>query len=485
MERAAEEQTAVTTPLSVPEEPAVATAATGDEAGPAAAGPAPAPAGDGPPTAGALAAVGRVLTSRRAPRLRTGIAAFLVVAAVLAVLVSTLALWSRSIVFDTDAYVRVVAPVAEDPEARRAVSDYVAARAVQAARLERRIEEALPSDAALLAPALAASLQRFLADEVDAFLGTELARRLWVDINRFTHAQLIAALRDESRAVTIGRNDVTLDLLPLVAVALQKLEDRVPQLLGRDVTLPEIDPATAPDEIRILLQDALGRELPADFGTITVLEGDQGWEAKQALRIFNDLVVLVVLLTGVLVAAALLVSVRRLRTALWLGVGALLAFVLARVIEARLEEAVTGAVTTQGGGAVARPVLQSAVGSLNGFLVWVAVAGTVVAVAAFLAARPSWLEGISDGVARLFGAASDLSTPDTRASRWMAGHLDLLRVGGVAVAVVALLFATASLTAVLLIVLALAVYELALAVYAAGIPRELDERPPQEPPPAG
>ena len=59
--------------------------------------------------------------------------------------------------------------------------------------------------------------ERFLADEVEEFLGTELARRLWMDINRSAHEQFIAALRDENSTVTVGRSDVRLDLLPLVA----------------------------------------------------------------------------------------------------------------------------------------------------------------------------------------------------------------------------------------------------------------------------
>jgi hypothetical protein len=419
---------------------------------------------------------------QRAPRLRTGIAVFLVVAAVLAVMASALALWSRSIVFDTDAYVRVVAPVAEDPAVREAVSEYVAAKAVQAADLDTRIEDALPSDAKVLAPALTRSLQRFLVDEIDRFLGTELAQRLWADSNRFAHEQLITALRDENRYVAVGANDVQLNLLPLVAVALQRLGDRIPRLLGRDVTLPRIDPATAPGDIKILLQDALGRELPAEFGAVTLLRGSQGHEAKQALKLFNDLVILVIVLAAVLVAAALLVSVHRWRTALWLGLGSLCAFVLARVIEAQLEKALVDAIRTQGGAAVARSVLSSAVESLNGFLVWVAVAGAIVAVAAVLAGRPAWLEAIGRGVAQLFGVASDLSTPDTGAGRWLAAHIDLLRIAGIAVAVVVPLFVTGSPTAVLVVVLALAVYELALTAYAVGVPRELDESASGEPP---
>ena len=429
----------------------------------------------------ALAPVGRALTSRRAPRLRTGIALFLVVASVLAVLVSTLGLWSRGIIFDTDKYVKVVAPVAQDPQVREAVSTYVAARAVEAADLNKRIESALPSNAKVLAPALTRSLQRYLVDEIDKFLSTPLAQRLWVDINRFAHEQLITALRDQNRYIAVGHDDVKLNLLPLVAVAIQRLETKVPHLLGRDVTLPTIDPATAPSDIRTLLQDALGRPLPADFGSVTLLRGTQGYEAKRALRLFNDLVILVVVVAVVLILAALLVSVRRWRTALWLGIGSVLAFIAARVIEVRLEKAVVDGIKSQGGVAVARSIVGSAVDSLNSFLVWIAVAGALVAVAAFLAGRPEWLDTMGRGFAKLFGVASDLSTPDTAAGRWMAAHLDLLRVAGVAVAVIVLLFVTGSLTAVIVVVLALAVYELALGAYALGVPRELDEAASDDP----
>ncbi|HEX5642293.1 MAG TPA: hypothetical protein VFZ86_08140, partial [Thermoleophilia bacterium] len=220
----------------------------------------------------------------------------------------------------------------------------------------------------------------------------------------------------------------------------------------------------------------------ADLGSVTLLRGTQAREAKRTLSLFNDLVILVVALTVALIVAALLVSVRRLRTAIWLGLGTLLAFVVARLIAVRLEQAVVDAVETRGGAAVARSVLSSAVRSLDAFFVWIAVAGAIVAVAALLAGRPTWLQAIGRGVAELFGVASDLSTPDTRAGRWMAAHLDLLRILGVAVAVVVLLFVTGSPTAVIVVVLALVVYELALGAYAAGVPRELEEDAGGDPP---
>ena len=126
---------------------------------------------------------------------------------------------------------------------------------------------------------------------------------------------------------------------------------------------------------------------------------------------------------------------------------------------------------TQGGVAVARSIVDSAVSQPEHVPRVVAVAGALVAMAAFLAGRPEWLEAMGRGFAKLFGVASDLSTPDTAAGRWMAEHLDLLRIAGVAVAIVVLLFVTGSLSAVVVVLIALAVYELALSAYAIGVPR--------------
>jgi|GEM_PF-1139847 len=455
-------------------------AGKGTAAEPAEAPPADA-AGDTPVTAvtaaasgvaGALAPVKNVLASKRAPRLRGWIALVLVVMSVIAVVVSILAVWSRDLVFDTDTYVNTVAPVAEDPKVRHAVSVFVADKAIEVTRLETRIEDALPSDAKVLAAPLTDELRRFVVDEIDTFLGTEVARGIWVDLNRFTHEQLMAALEDRNRYVTIGQSDVKLDLLPLIAVALQKLEAQIPRLLGRDVTLPEIDPETAPAQIRTLLQDALGRRLPADFGSVTLLRGRQGYEAKQAVRLFKDLVTAIVILTLVLIAAALLVSPRRLRTALQLGLGVILAFVLTRIVEAEVLDAIVKAIKSEGGVAVATSIVTSALASLDGFFRWVVIAAVIVAIGAFLASRPAWLDAMGRAFSKLFGVASDLSVPGTRTGRWVAGHLDLLRGAGVVIAIVALLFAVGSLSAVLTVIVALIVYELALVVYGVSVHSE-------------
>ena len=306
----------------------------------------------------ALAPVGRALASRRAPRIRTGVALFLVVVSVLAVLVSTLALWSSGVVFDTETYVKIVAPVAEDPEVRKSVSIYVAGKAVEAADLEQahrgrtagRRQGARPR-----AHPGAAELSRRRDRQVPRYpagattLGGHQPLRPPAARHRPAGQEPVRHRRTQRREAEPpaagGRR-------PAAAGD----QDPAAPRQGRHAA-PRSTPPPPRETIRTLLQDALGRPLPADFGQITLLRGSQGYEAKQALRLFKDLVILVVVVTIVLIAAALLVSVRRWRTALWLGLGSLLAFIAARVIEVRLENAVVGAVKSpgrRGGGALDR-----------------------------------------------------------------------------------------------------------------------------------
>src|SRR5450759_593895 len=219
---------------------------------------------------------GAVTAVTGAPRLRRWLALILVVMAVVGLVISALALWSDSLVFNTDKWVAAVAPVAEDPAVRHSVSTFVADKTLEVADLQNRIAKALPSDAVVLAQPLTQTLRDFLIKEIDKFLATPTAQTIWVDVNRFAHQQLITALQDKNRYVSVNENDVTLNLLPLIGVALQRLEAQIPKLLGKDVQLPQIDPETAPDQIRTLLQDATGKTLPADFGAVTLLKGTQG-----------------------------------------------------------------------------------------------------------------------------------------------------------------------------------------------------------------
>jgi hypothetical protein len=138
--------------------------------------------------------------------------------AVVGLVISALALWSDSLVFNTDKWVATVAPVAKDPAVRHSVSTFVADKTIEVADLQNRIANALPSDAAVLAQPLTQTLRDFLIKEIDKFLATPTAQTIWVDVNRIAHQQLITALQDKNRHVSVNENDVTLNLLPLIGV---------------------------------------------------------------------------------------------------------------------------------------------------------------------------------------------------------------------------------------------------------------------------
>jgi hypothetical protein len=420
--------------------------------------------------ADAPGATRRLLASPRAPRLRTGLALSLVVAASLGMLVSVITLWVRDVAGDTDAYVGVVAAAGEDPEVRAAVASYAAAQVVQTARLGGRIRAAMPSGATLTVPFLTRAALQYLAAQIEQFLATPAAQRLWARGNRFAHQQLVSGMRSGDRSAAGARGDVRLDLLPLVIIALQRTRPGIPGIFGEAVRLPPLDPATPPGDARTQLRDALGRRLPADLAAVTLLHGEVARDTERALGLADDLAVPATAVTVALVAAALLVSVRRRQTVLWLGAGALCAAVTARVVEAQLQKATAASALSGAGATVARAVLTSTLASLNGYAAWLAAAGAIVCVAAFLAGRPAWPVAMSRNFAMLFGVASDLSTPETRVGRWIGAHLGALGIAGAVVAVATLPFASGSAPGVVALVLALVVFELVLAVYAAGVP---------------
>ena len=304
--------------------------------------------------------------------------------------------------------------------------------------------------------------------ELQQFLASPRAEQAWIRVNTVGHERLVAVLRGESKYVTINQNDVTLNLLPLIGVALERIQARLPDILGSRIQLPQIDPNATPDEARAQLSAALGRPLPADFGTVTLLKGDQGHQVQQAINLFDKLVVLVIIVTIALIVAAILVSPRRWYTVLELALGLLLGVVITKVVVAQLEKLLLDSIKKEGVVAVANGIVTSAVDKLATYLVWLIVLAVVVAVAAVIGTRPKWLDSAGRSVARLFRVSSDPSAPPTSTALWLAKYLDIMKIAGVGVAVVVMLVIPKTWWWLLIVILALVAYELLLIVWAVG-----------------
>ena len=92
--------------------------------------------------------------------------------------------------------------------------------------------------------------------------------------------------------LSVKDGKVQLDLLPVIDQVLVNVNERTG---GRFAS--QIDSITdlTPDEARAKLSQALGRQLPDDFGTITVFEKQQLSSVQKAVELFNDLVYAIVI----------------------------------------------------------------------------------------------------------------------------------------------------------------------------------------------
>ena len=412
-------------------------------------------------------------------RLRFWLAIVLVVLSVLAIIVSCVAVWAHRTVFDTDTYVATVAPLIRDPQVQNDIATSITQQALTASDLQNRIANVLPDRAAFLAGPITLQISEFMQKELQQFLASPRAEQAWVRINEAGHERLVAVLRGESKYVTINENNVTLNLLPLISVALERIQARLPDILGSRIQLPQIDPNATPDEARAQLSAALGRPLPADFGTVTLLKGSQGHQVQQAVNLFDKLVVVVIIVTVALIVAAILVSPRRWYTVLELALGLLLGVVITKVIVTQLEKLLLDSIKKEGVVAVADSIVTSAVDKLAAYLVWLIVVAVVVAVAAVFGTRPKWMDSAGHAVARLFRVSPDLSVPPTRMAQWLAKYLGILQIAGVGVAVVVMLVVAENWWWMLGVVLALVSYELLLIVWAVGegVGDEAGEKP--------
>jgi hypothetical protein len=182
------------------------------------------------------------------------------------------------------------------------------------------------------------------------------------------------------------------------------------------------------EEQNSALSDALGVDLRDDLGQLTIYQRDAGSStsvvgtAQQALSLFRWAQVLLVIATILLGSVAVLTSTHRRRMGAWLAFGALIATLMARVIIQRVTDAVPTIIVDADARAAAEVVIGNVVGNLDRTVTILAsLAIVLIAVLlgwGWLARRPEERERLQGVIGR---------------------HADLVRAGGVVLAVLLLL----------------------------------------------
>ncbi|MFF4899245.1 hypothetical protein [Streptomyces sp. NPDC001068] len=226
---------------------------------------------------------------------RSLLGAVLVVLGCLLAPLSVVAAWAADVVGDTDRYVATVAPLASDPAVRDAVANRATDALMTRLDLPALLADVTPADRPRLQQALGGRLGGALGGAVRGFVHDQALKvassrafeTVWTDANRRIHSSVDKALTGSGGgAVRLTGDAVTLDLGPLV--------DQVKQRL--------VDAGLTPAE-----------HIPAVHADFTLVRSDQIGKVRTWVRLLqlagNWLPVLAVLL----VAAGVLLAVRRRR----------------------------------------------------------------------------------------------------------------------------------------------------------------------------
>jgi hypothetical protein len=381
--------------------------------------------------------------------------------------------------------VKTVGPVAQDPAVQDALGTWITTELMGVIEPEELFESVLPERGQILAGPLTNALRGFVNDQVDTFLASDTFQRLWVQVNERAHARVVAVLEGETpRNLQIEGDDVVLNLVPVLNRVLAAIGEASPEIFGRTVDLPTITVDEVPQAAVDKVENALGVELPDDFGQFTVFEARRLRQVQDAVSLFDRLVVFAVVLGIGLIALTLWFSPHRRRTLLQLVVGISLGVVLMRRLGLRVEDDVLDLVKPENREA-AGVVVGAFISSLLDATAWILGIAAAIGVIAAITGPYRWAEVLRRRTVvvaqTLAGAVATVvarrpGEPATAA--WVASHKEALQLGGIVAGIIVLLAADLSWLGLGLLLLVVGGFELAVARIAELGPGEGELEPP-------
>lgn len=398
---------------------------------------------------------------RRRESIRRTVVAILAILVAILIPVTVTATWAHRTVLNTIAYVSTVAPIAEDPAVTSTLARIATDQIFTALNPQATITAALPPQAAFLAEPIANGVKGFIQDKANAALNSEQFRQLWVNANRRAHASLVKVLHGDSKAVVTENGQVVLDMVPLLNQVLQGVQQTASDLIGKDVTLPQLTGNELPSAACAKISAVLDRPLPATCGQIALFPADKLDQAQWAVRVFDRAVLALLILTPLLAIVMLLLSHHRRRTLLQAVIGTMLVMVVMRRAMFWLQKDLTN--TGLPANKAARTVIVQDL--LHGFFtasVWVLAVGLAIAVVALLTGPYRWAvqlrEWVRSGVVALLRPIRSAAGRQA-AGAWINRHVDAMRIAGGVVALLLLLVFEVSFVWLLIILAVLAAYE--------------------------
>jgi hypothetical protein len=396
-------------------------------------------------------------TAQRRGRGKQVVAVVLVVVSCVLAPLTVTAIWVRNQVLNTDRYVETVAPLATNPAIIEAAAASITETLFEHVDVEKEAREALPKRAKFLAGPLSVGIRGFTEQAATRILESDVFENLWNEANRLAHNQVESALTGGGKVLSTRNGRVTLDLSAVVTEVRKLLDDR-------GITIFDSIPIN---------QLALKFEL---------FDAAQLGDAQRGVKLLNALAWILPFVVFGLLGVAAWLSVNRRRTVIWWGIGAAIAMSLLGVgivlgRSAYLHTVVSSSLPHD----AAAATFDTLVRFLRQGLRFVLALGLLVALAAWVTGPSRFAVRLRTTFSEAFGGLGDQA--EARGwdfgvfGTWVNRYRTALRVGGVLLMLLFLVFAyRPSATRLLVLTLLLLVYFAAV---------EFVSRAARDEPPAG
>ena len=216
---------------------------------------------------------------------------------------SVMAVWITNTLTNTDHFVTTMAPIATNPVIINNASTRITNELFSSLDVQKRIEKVLPAKAAPVAAPLTSTLHDFVYKQVHRTLSSPYFAKIWNNGNRRVSSTLVAVMSGQStkttRALRNGRA-VVINITPIATKAISSLD-------AKGITF--FDP------LKQVFNSA------DKYVSITLLTQQQVHQATGIFNLVKKLKWAVPLITLVLAAAAIGISVRRRKTLLRVALG--------------------------------------------------------------------------------------------------------------------------------------------------------------------
>ena len=289
--------------------------------------------------------------------------------ACVAITLSATVVWAHQVALNTDRYVATVSGVATNPEVVEEVSARLADQVVDEFDVPRLVKPLL---------------RDWIQEQIATFMGTDVFLDAWVAANRAAHTALLRVLRSDS-VLDSSDDQISISVLLVVLVGLQRLQEV--GVLPDDLDIPDPSDSDAPTALREVLAERLGIELAPEFGEIPLVPVSRLETVRQWVTIFDWVALASILIAVGLVALTIWLARDRLCATIFLGLGAVVAVLLAQAATVGIGRAVANALGDEGSPNTLTALMNAMLGNLATALTVVLLASAGAAAAAFLVRR--------------------------------------------------------------------------------------------------